>query len=508
MTGAAAAVESSPATAGIAAGGPGVFVPVTGAMELPEPGDFPVGVLSPAQRAIVESTAEVYRIDPALPGMASLAALGASPGKNLWVTGAVAGRETPSNLFVIAAAPKSYGKNGASTVVAPLLAISDRRAMEFRDGARPRLCRERAVAERRSRLITEWLARGRGESNRAIEAREREDLEGQLGELQARMAEIDPLLESEPTLWVGSYTGAALARALARNGEALLCFCPEAGDAIRIALGRFSKDAKADFDLFLSGYSVEPWSEGRITRGSVNIRPCIGTIWLCQPALLRELLSNEEAMARGMTARFLMFAVDHGTIPHDDGLPRFVPGEAATRWARVLETGVQIRDMDGPCRLACEPEAREAFRAWHNESVDLRNGDFRDVEGELGRWRENAIRIAACLALADAADHGQWPKAISGDCASRALGLCRWAALTALRLMQAGRVERLAAGADRLAEALGGHEGVTTLRTLDHRHGITAGEVRTLAGAFPERFRLTRQKGGGPGRPSEICTLL
>lgn len=481
---------------------------MTGAMELAEPGEFPVGLLSPAQCTIVESTAEVYRIDPALPGMASLAALGASPGKNLWVTGAVAGRETPSNLFVIAAAPKSYGKNGASTVVAPLLEASDRRALEFREGVRPRLCQERAVAERRARLLVEWLARGRGDNNKALAGQEREDLEGELRALHARMAEIAPLLESEPTLWVGSYTGAALAQALARNGEALLSFCPEAGDAIRIALGRFSKDAKADFDLFLSGYSVEPWSEGRITRGSVNIRPCIGTIWLCQPALLREMLSNEEAIARGMTARFLMFAVDHGTIPHDDGLPRFVPGEASARWARVLGTGVQIRDMAQPWHLACEPDAREAFRGWHNESVDMRNGNFRDIEGELGRWRENAIRIAACLALADAADRGELPKAISGDCARRALGLCRWAVLSALRLMQAGRIERLAAGADRLAEALGGHDGLTTLRTLDHRHGIPAAEVRTLAGAFPERFRLTRQKGTGPGRPSEICALL
>lgn len=490
--------------------GPGPFVPPVwaGESDVPEPGPFPVEHLSPAQRAIVEGIADVYRIDPALPGMASLAALSASAGKNLWVGGAVSGRETPCNLFVIAAAPKSYGKNAAAGVVDPLVEASARRAEEFRLNDLPRLRQERAIGERRGKLLVEWLAKGSGQKNKPLTEDERSDLVQELTTLERRMGEIAPLLESAPTLWVGSYTGAALATALARNGETLLSFSPEAGDAIRIALGRFSKDSKADFDLFLSGFTVEPWNEGRVTRGCINIRPCLSVLWLCQPSLLREMLSNDEALDRGMTARFLMFAVGHESIPHDDGVPRFIPGAAKARWARIIDTGLQVRDLAEPVRLECEPDARETFRQWHNESVDLRNGKFSDVEGELGRWRENAIRIAACLALADAADEGLWPRAVSGDCARRAVRLCRWAVFSTLRLMQAGRMDRLNAMAEKLAAALADNGGIRTLRDLDHHNGIPAAETRMLANAFPNRFSVTRQKGTGPGRPAEICILV
>ncbi|HPA16131.1 MAG TPA: DUF3987 domain-containing protein [Verrucomicrobiae bacterium] len=490
--------------------GPGPFVPPVraGESDVPEPGPFPVEHLSPAQRGIAEATAEVHGIDPALPAMATLATLAASAGKGLLVTGAVSGRETHCNLFVIAAAPKSYGKGAAAGVVGPLTEASKRRAEEYRTDTRPGLRQERAVSERRAKILVEWLARGRGENNRPLTDDERADLGRELAELERRLAAIAPLLESEPTLWVGSYTGAALATALARNGEALLSFSPEAGDAIRIALGRFSKDSKADFDLFLSGYTVEDWNEGRVTRGSINIRPCLSVLWLCQPSLLREMLSNEEAIQRGMTARFLMFAVGHETIPHDDGVPRFIPGEAVGRWARVIETGLQVRDLADPLRLECGPDAREIFRRWHNESVDLRNGRFSDIEGELGRWRENAVRIAACLALADAADEGLWPRAVSVDCAARAVGLCRWAVFSTLRLMQAGRMDRLNAMAEKLSKALGDCGGIRTLRDLDHHNGIPTAETRMLANAFPNRFSVTRQKGAGAGRPAEICILV
>ncbi|MCC6356957.1 MAG: DUF3987 domain-containing protein [Verrucomicrobiae bacterium] len=490
--------------------GPGPFVPPVraGESDVPEPGPFPVEHLAPAQRAIVEATAEVYGIDPALPGMASLAAIAAVPGKCLRVTGAVSGRDTPCNLFVIAGAPKSYGKNGAATVVKPLLDASDRRADEFSRTVRPQLRGERSVGERRSKLLVDWLAKGKDDKGKAWMDSEREGLQDELAQLEMRLDQIAPQLESAPTLWVGSYTGAALAKALARNEETLLSFSPEAGDAIRIALGRFTGDDKGDFDLFLSSYTVETWNEGRITRGNISMTPSLTVLWLCQPSLLREILGNEEALERGMTARCLMFSVGHETIPHDDGIDRYVRGEVADGWARTLETGLQIRDRSDPLLLVCSRDAREEFRRWHNESVDLRNGQFRDIEGELGRWRENAIRIAGCLALADAAAHGLAPETVSADCARRAVGLCRWAVLSGLRLMQAGRVDRLGAMAEKLAKALADCGGIRTLRDLDHHNCIPAAETRMLASAFPNRFSVSRQKGAGAGRPAEICILV
>jgi hypothetical protein len=76
-----------------------------------------------------------------------------------------------------------------------------------------------------------------------------------LERIQERLAEISPLNAWPPTYIVGNCTSAALTEILKRNGETILRFSPEAGELIRIALGKFTKGNAADFDLYLSGYS-------------------------------------------------------------------------------------------------------------------------------------------------------------------------------------------------------------------------------------------------------------
>lgn len=107
---------------------------------------------------------------------------------------------------------------------------------------------------------------------------------------------------------------------LARNGETLFHYSPEAGDPIRIALGKQAQDDKGELDLLLSGYSVERYGNMTICRGDHRLVPCISVLWFCQPFLLRELLSSEEAMERGLSAaRMLPFLIEPESYPEDDG---------------------------------------------------------------------------------------------------------------------------------------------------------------------------------------------
>lgn len=424
---------------------------------VPAPGPFPIDALPAVVRNLVESTASVHRIDPALPGMSALVTLGASPGRNLWVSGAVADdRQTPCNLFVIIAAPMAYGKSAAATVVNPIIAESERRAAE--------------------------------------EARQ--------------LAGVNVSVKSPFSLFAGSYTTPALVSALIRNGETMLLYSTEAGDVVRIILGRFSGDGRPAFDLYLAGYTMEVWSEGRVSRGNVNIRPCLSVLWLCQPPVLREVLTHEEAFERGLIGRFLSFELAHDEIPQDDGVRRLVPDTVRGAWDASIQMALQIRDLPEALRIPCASEAREAFMAWHNQSVEFRNGPFHHIQGALGRWREQAIRISACLALADAAERGEQPTGISLECAQRAIALASWACLSSLALIHAGRRDRQRPLADRLTRLLADVGGVQSLRNLHHHNGMRDSDVRMLAAAFPERFRVRRQKGPGPGRPSEIVELV
>ena len=112
-------------------------------------------------------------------------------------------------------------------------------------------------------------------------------------------------------------------------------YSAEGGETVRVMLGKYSKGESADLDLYLSGYSVEPWRSDRIGRGVCQITPCLSMLLLVQPTILRELMGNEEAFERGMTARLLTFTVE--TEPQeDDGSARRVSERAEAAWTGLI----------------------------------------------------------------------------------------------------------------------------------------------------------------------------
>jgi hypothetical protein len=288
-----------------------------------------------------------------------------------------------------------------------------------------------------------------------------------------------------------------------RNNLGLFCYSAEGGETVRVLLGKYRKDSNADLDLYLSGYTVEDWRSDRIGRGVCQIKPCLSMLLLVQPSILRELMGNEEAFERGMTARTLTFIAETEPL-EDDGNARRVSKETDTAWSQLIHGTLARREAlaGNPHRIVCTPEARETFRQFHNESVRLRRGEFRDVEAELGRWRENAIRLAIGQCVADNLE----PQELTGGQAARAVEIMRWCARSALQITNIARMQKRASRADELQIILTRNGGKETLRNLDKSHGFARDEVITLGGLFPERFTVKRNKDTG-GRPSEVLRL-
>ena len=465
--------------------------------QTPEPGEFPLDALNPTMRTIVEESAETYQIDPALPAMAGVAVVGGAIGKRLVVTGATSGRRTHLNVYVIPGAPKSYGKNAASIMVQPLREASNEIGKNFHNIKKPELNAERKVAELRDKLLARKCAQAKATEE------EREELK----KIQARLAEISHLITWPLTYIIGNCTSAALTEILKRNGETILSFSPEAGELIRIALGKFAKDNAADFDLYLSGYTVESARETRISRGdSGDFVPCISVLWFCQPFLLRELFTNEEALERGLTARVLPFIVEHDQIPEDDGVLRYVSESAQREWDVLVRRALAIRESSR--EIPCSTEAREIFRAFHNEAVSLRNGKYRSIEGELGRWRENAIRVAGGECVADALVKGDDLDNIllTPEHAHRGVTIARWSHLNSIVMLNRGMIERQWQRVETLQTLLTRYHGKVTLRDLRLRHGFASQEVKSLVAEYRDRLSLEVAK-PATGRPSEILTF-
>ena len=472
-----------------------------------EPGEFPLHALSPAMRAIAENVANVHRVPVQLPAMCAVGIVSGALGNVFTLTGAVDGKDCFGNLYIIPAAPKSCGKGSvANALVRPLLEASAELEAAFRQNQLPGLKTDKAILEKRVGVLVNELATGqtgRGSDKRTMGEPERAETRRELEQAHERLAEIEPLLSALPTYWLGNATSEAMAAQFARNNPGLFCYSAEGGETVRVLLGKYRGDDKADLDLYLSGYSVEPWRSDRIGRGVCQITPCLSMLLLVQPTILRELMGNEEAFERGMTARLLPFTVE-AEPQEDDGIARRVSELAEAGWNQLIRAILARREAlaGRPHLIVCRPEAREVFRQFHNESVRLRRGDFRDVEAELGRWRENAIRLAIGQCAADNPEAQE----LTGEQAARAVEIMRWCARSALQVTNESRMGKRAKRADELQALLAGKPGGReTLRKLRDTHGFGEKEVHALAEQFPERFKLDRVETGG--RPSERLRL-
>ena len=476
-----------------------------------EPGAFPLHALSPAMRDMAEDLASVHRVPVQLPAMCAVGILSGALGNAYTLTGAVDGKDCFGNLYVIPAAPKSSGKGSvANALVRPLLTASGELEAAFKQHQLPRLKADKAVLEKRVGVLVNELATsktGTGPNRQPMGEAERAETRRELEKAHEQLAEIEPLLNSLPTYWVGNATSEAMSAQFARNNPGLFCYSAEGGETVRVMLGKYSKGESADLDLYLSGYSVEPWRSDRIGRGVCQITPCLSMLLLVQPTILRELVGNEEAFERGMTARLLTFTVE--TEPQeDDGSARRVSEAAEAAWTGLIRGILARREaLAGQVhRITCTREAREVFRQFHNEGVRLRRGEFQDVEAELGRWRENAIRLAIGQSVADDLEAQE----LTGEQATRAVELMRWCARSALQITNAARLEKRAKRADELTVLLNGKPSrKETLRNLRDSHGFKPEEVRPLAAQFPERFTVERAENqtGKGGHPSEVLQL-
>jgi len=215
-------------------------------------------------------------------------------------------------------------------------------------------------------------------------------------------------------------------------------------------------------------------------------------------------MGNEEAFERGMTARIVTFIVETEPL-EDDGIMRHINSEAEAGWNRLIRDILTRREAlaENPHRISCTSEAREVFRQFHNEAVRLRRGEYRDIEAELGRWRENAIRLAIGQCIADNPE-GQ---KLTGEQAARAVEIMHWCARSALQITNMARMQKRLKRTDELQTILAGRPGGReTLRNLDKSHSFTPEEIRIIAGQFPERLTVERVETGG--RPSEVLRLI
>lgn len=461
------------------------------------PGPFPVDALSPVLRDIAVSVSEVYQIPTSMPAMSALAVHAGATGKTFKLTGAVDAQSSYANLFVMASAGRGEGKGSVAAVIAsPLLKASNNLALAFQ----PKKAGIQAEVEVLNSEITH-LKKGVNKpgANRSKILKEITEKKSRIEEIQPGGRDLQA-----PTYHEGNCTSEALTASLRTHDQAILSYSPEAGDLVRVALGKYAKGAQGDFDLLLSGWSSETTANNRVGSGRVHLVPTISALWFAQPVILQELLANKEAFERGLSARLLIFD-SKIELKHDDGRERVIAQTALDNWHAAIEWILDMRENGvRDCHVQCGPEAKEVFREFFNHGIDLRIGTCSDVAGELSRWRENAIRVALNLWIGDGMDGD-----VTAEQAERAVRIARWCGLSYLSILRKGRVSGMHVRAKKLRELLlQTSEKSCSLRDLETRHGFTHDEVRKLAGAFPDMLEVvTKPTSTNGGRPSELVRI-
>lgn len=467
--------------------------------------DFPLDALNYVARDVVGDIADIADVDPALPGAAALAVIAAAIGRGAFAKGATRDlhRRTFANLFALGAAGTGYGKASVEPILEPLRRINAELEEAFEQEERGALNGELAECEAIKKRITHQMSRPDWQSQPGAEV---SAARSELARVSTRIEQIKPLLAQPPQMIVGSAPGAALAQAMGRNKETLFSFGYEAADIIRIALGRYAKDGKGDFDLILSAYTGEAFRENRVTRGNVRLEePCLSALWLCQPSVLAEAVTSPEARERGMLARLIYSINERDIIPHESAESREPNMEARLKWNEA------IANIHGHVYCASAPqiyhvshEAREVFRGFHNRSVDLRNGPFRDDADVMGRLRENAIRLALGQAVLDAWTLDGVRAEITAQQAERGIALAEWGLFSLLRFLGPARHKRRQERLRELVDVLKERGAECSLRILRDSHGFSPEEVRRLAEQFPSTLAMEKH---GTRRKGEVCIL-
>ncbi|MEI6714382.1 MAG: DUF3987 domain-containing protein [Verrucomicrobiota bacterium] len=455
---------------------------------LPEKGDFPLHLLPSVLRSYAQDMARIHRVPVELPALCCLAVVSGALGKR-WSASVVDGHKTRGNLYMLLVMEPGSGKSIATKVAAPIYELQETRRSTWEQETRPKLLAQKAKLEAEIKKLHH--------SKKPIDADE-------LSLKSLQLASVERQLKWVPELISGNATTSALARDLSlADDETLWVQSSEAAEVVRVALGIYRKEG-TDMDLWLSGYSHDPYAQSRsnLGGGSVSLKePCLGGLLLVQPSIFDEINSNEEAQSRGLLPRLMVVNID--VVPQKEEGERRLPNEhvAASYTQRIRDILKARFDAAAGIELVCGEEAREVFREFHNTIVDWRTGCFARFASELARWREQAIRVAVCLQIAE----DPTSRELTVETATAAVELFRWIGLSTLEVLEKSRLDAAQKDRDILSEHLAGCE--VLMSDLQKSLGWQKSKVQKTVAQFPELFKIAATT-KGVGRKGQCVSML
>jgi hypothetical protein len=412
---------------------------------------------------------------------------------------------TPLNIWTVLIASRSSGKSQLVKTIGKTLFDFNRKmqALEksWRDQIESKLKSLRAEMPRKKELST-------------ID----DEIEAGV-DTQRRIRRLQSICAMHPV--IGTASGEALKKVVSEPPDHFTAaICAEGQELLSIMFGKYGDgEGQMELDVWLSLKSGDFLSDIRIKRDPVTVyRGLISMLLMVQGSVAERLIKNAEALDRGLLTRMYFF--DPNFVGRkSDGMVRkpAMQIEFDDLLLKYLNLRMQIAEpnLNGSEKseeiverniarlinnIECNDEARAVFTAFHNEAFDLGRelaASFTEMDGELGRWREDAIQIAGLFACYEQRNN------IDGILAGRACSLVRWCKKSFLRLFFANHKVKISKKLQRiedlLAEASADRVPMWRLRQI---YGIDDEMLHEIMQIYPRQLVIekgkTTAKGGRP----------
>ena len=380
--------------------------------------EFPIEALDGVGQQIVKTIAEVAQVDSGLPGGLYLGILSAACHFNINLIS----HTEKSNLYLNIIAPPGERKSFVESILSkPIYEFQCERTSEMSEIIRAATTKKKLLESRLNNAIKKAAAE---EDAKKVE-KITEDANLLYKEL------CNNPVPTEPTYIVDDITSEKLGVEMAQNGERMAIISSEGGIFQLMAGYYHQKDA--NLDLYLKGYSGDPWSCGRIGRCTQKMEHPTLTIAVCsQPNLLCDLGRNKNFSGRGLLARFL-FVVCRPQAGYRQRQLKFIPDYLTQQYHNHV---INLLKMSSGAVFKLSADAQSVWAEFYNDvEIEMRPGASLEPIKDWGSKLPGAVaRIAGLLHAAEG--KGMEPIGASSVAAAAVLGgYFKEHAMAAFRIM-------------------------------------------------------------------------
>lgn len=363
------------------------------AVRLPE---FPVHVLPPFLRAMVEATACATQTPPDLAAMVSLSVLATAAQKRAEALIREGWREVLS-LWTVTSLPPGNRKTPA---FAPMI----RPVQEYEQLVIERMRSDIAEAKTEYEVMEGSLKRLKDQAMKAKNQFDRDDLTRQAVDIAQKLERM-PVPKSLRMI-ADDATPEELGRLLHNQGGRISIISDE-GDVFDMMAGKYSS-GKPNIGIYLRAHAGGDIIVDRVGRPDVIVRRAAITFGLCvQPESLQGLTANKVFKGRGLLGRFL-FSLPYSRLGNREIRPAPLTEEVsedyANRIAMLLAMPADEPEPGSPQPhlISFTAEADDAvadFEGWIEPQLKP-SEDLGDMSDWAGKLAGHTCRIATLLHLA------------------------------------------------------------------------------------------------------------